>query len=263
MSAYGAILSARFRTLLQYRAAAVAGIVTQFAFGFIHIMVLSAFYRSSDTQQPMALSDVVTYVWLGQAFFAMLPWSVDSEVRTMVRSGAVVYELVRPLNLYWLWFTRMLAMRTAPTLLRSLPLMAVTGLFFGLGAPPSWASALAWVLSLLGALLMGCAISCLLAISLFWTISGQGLSSLLTPAIFVFSGMLVPLPLLPDWAQPLLNAMPFRGLVDVPFRLYTGHIPPSEALSLFGFQMAWAVALVLLGHRILARGTRRLVVQGG
>jgi ABC-2 type transport system permease protein len=157
----------------------------------------------------------------------------------------------------------MLAMRTAPTLLRSIPLLAITGLFFGLGSPPSWASALAFVLSLLGALLMGCAISCLLAISLFWTISGQGLNNLLMPAIFVFSGMLVPLPLLPDWAQPLLNALPFRGLVDVPFRLYTGHIPPAEVLPLFGFQLAWALALVLLGHRILARGTRRLVVQGG
>ncbi|MDP6775918.1 MAG: ABC-2 family transporter protein, partial [Candidatus Latescibacteria bacterium] len=165
--------------------------------------------------------------------------------------------------LYSLWYTRMLAMRTAPTLLRSIPLLAITGLFFGLGSPPSWASALAFVLSLLGALLMGCAISCLLAISLFWTISGQGLNNLLMPAIFVFSGMLVPLPLLPDWAQPLLNALPFRGLVDVPFRLYTGHIPPAEVLPLFGFQLAWALALVLLGHRILARGTRRLVVQGG
>ncbi len=45
MTSYRAILSARFRTLLQYRAAAVAGVVTQFAFGFIHIMVLTAFYH--------------------------------------------------------------------------------------------------------------------------------------------------------------------------------------------------------------------------
>ena len=72
-----------------------------------------------------------------------------------------------------------------------------------------------------------------------------------------------PLPLFPDWAQPILNALPFRGLVDVPFRLYSGHIPPGDILPLLAQQIGWALALIVLGRTVLARGTRRLVVQGG
>ena len=73
MRGYAAIVSARFRTLLQYRAAAVAGFGTQLVFGLIHAMVLGAFYAVSTRPQPMTYTEVVAYVWLGQAMLGMLP----------------------------------------------------------------------------------------------------------------------------------------------------------------------------------------------
>ena len=68
MRGYRAILSARFRALLQYRVAALAGIVTQVFWGLILVMVLEAFYRSTSEPQPMTIEQVRTYVWLGKAF---------------------------------------------------------------------------------------------------------------------------------------------------------------------------------------------------
>ena len=73
MKAYWAVLSARFRTLLQYRAAALAGLGTQVFWGLIRVMIFGAFYRSTTAPQPMTYPEVVTYVWLGQAFIRMLP----------------------------------------------------------------------------------------------------------------------------------------------------------------------------------------------
>jgi ABC-2 type transport system permease protein len=100
---YVAILGARFRTMLQYRAAALAGLWTQVFFGVVLLSVYEAFYASTDRPQPLSFPQVVSYVWLGQALLALLPWNADSEVRGLVRSGAVVYELCRPLDLYTLW----------------------------------------------------------------------------------------------------------------------------------------------------------------
>ena len=263
INAYRSVMSTHFRALLQYRAAALAGAVTQLAFGLVHTMIFEAFYRSSTAPQPIAYADVVTYVWLGQALLGMLPWTVDVGIWNMVRSGTVAYELLRPLSLYTFWYARSLADKTGPPLLRALPIALIAGLFLGLQPPPSWASAGAWMAATLGALLLGCAIFTLMNISLFWTLSGEGLSRIAPTVVIVFSGMLVPLPLLPDWAQPILNALPFRGLVDVPFRLYLGHISPGEILPLLAHQLAWAVAFIVLGRRLLARGLRRLVIQGG
>lgn len=263
MTAYWAILSARFRMLLQYRAAAVAGLGTQLFWGLIRVMIFDAFYRSTTSPQPMSYTEVVTYVWLGQAFLGMLPWMPDMEVRAMMRAGTVAYELLRPLDLYSLWFARAVASRTAPTLLRAIPMFVIAGLFFDFQLPASWAAGWAWAAAMLGALLLGSAISLLLTMSMLWTVSGEGVSALIPTLVMVLSGMMVPLPFFPDWAQSLLNVLPFRGLIDVPFRLYLGHLPPNTCLPLLAHQLAWTVALVLLGRWILARGTRRLVVQGG
>ena len=52
MRAYRAILSAQVRTLLQYRAAAFAGLCTQLFFGFVMVMVYEAFYRSTTADMP-------------------------------------------------------------------------------------------------------------------------------------------------------------------------------------------------------------------
>lgn len=263
MTAYLAILSARFRMLLQYRAAAFAGFVTQLFWGFIRVMIFSAFYHSSNAAQPMTFGEVETYIWLGQAMLMMLPWNIDAEIRQMMRTGGVAYELLRPLDLYPLWFSRALAWRTAPTLLRGVPLFAVAALFFGLQLPANWTVAAGWMLATLLAILLSSAISTLLNISLLWTISGEGIANLTFAAVLVFSGMVIPLPLFPDWLQPVIKLLPFRGLSDVPFRIYAGHIPPSEYWRELAQQLAWIIGLIILGRWILSRGMRRLVVQGG
>ncbi len=263
MTAYASLFRARFLSLLQYRAAAAAGFGTQLFWGLIRVMIYDAFYRSTTVRQPMSQEDVVTYVWLGQAFFALLPWWVDTDVRDMVHTGTVAYELVRPVDLYWLWYTRSMASRIAPTILRAAPMIVVAGLCFGLRPSPSMASFLAWLLALGGALLLGCAISTLMTISLLWTVSGDGVSRGLPAIMYTLSGMLIPLAFFPAWLQPTLDFLPFRDMIDIPFRVYLGTIGPNMIAEVLLHQIAWTITLVLFGRWLLYRGSRRLVVQGG
>lgn len=271
MRPYWAVLSARFRMMLQYRAAAAAGVGTQVFWGFIKIMVLEAFFRSSDVEPPIPLAALISYVWLGQALLALLPWNLDLEIREMVRTGRVAYELLRPVDLYALWYVRSLAWRTAGASLRALPIFVFAGLlmpWIGFGewalAPPASGSAAAlWILATLLAIALGCAITTLLHVSLMWTLSGEGVAMVVPAMVSVLSGMVVPLPLFPDWMQPILNALPFRGLVDVPFRIYAGHIAPADAWAPLAATALWTVALVWLGRVLVTRGCRHLVVQGG
>jgi ABC-2 type transport system permease protein len=183
----------------------------------------------------------------------------------------VAYELCRPIDLYWLWYARALAWRTAPTVLRAVPMCIFAALvlpLLGLGewrltAPPSAASALAFAAALACTLLLGCALTTLINISLLWTISGEGAVILMTTLVTFFSGMIVPLPLFPEWAQRFVYALPFAGLVDLPFRIFIGHIAPGAVLGVLRRQLLWTAALALVGRWLLARGLRRIVVQGG
>ena len=268
---YRAVLSARFRMLLQYRAAAVAGMWTQIFFGLVLLMIYEAFYRSTTAPQPMSFDQIVTYVWLGQALLAMLPWNADGGIRAMIRSGAVAYELCRPIDLYSLWFARALAWRTAPTILRAVPLclfaaviLPMVGLNeWQLTGPPSSAAALFFGATLTCTLLLGCALTTLMHITLLWTVEGDGVVVLLTALTTLLSGMIIPVPLLPDWVQQVVRALPFAGLVDTPFRVFSGHIAPTDASVVLLHQIAWTVGLVTFGRWLLARGLRRVIVQGG
>lgn len=266
-----AVVSARYRTLLQYRAAAIAGFGTQVFWGAIKIMILMAFYSVSDEPQPMSLGEVVAYIWLGQALLGMLPWNIDKEIEQLIREGGVSYELMRPLDLYYFWFCRTIALRTATTTLRSIPMiifaMAILPVMgaadWALAPPPSLVAFVSFLVSLACALMLSCAITMLMHVFLVWTISGAGLNRMMPSLVIVFSGMVLPLPLFPDWLQPFLNAQPFRGLVDVPFRIYSGNIPFADVPAELLLQIFWTMAFVVIGRLLLTRSLRQLVVQGG
>jgi ABC-2 type transport system permease protein len=263
MRPYVSVFVTRMRVLFQYRAAALAGLVTQLFWGFIRVMIFTAFYQNASGEMPMTLQQTTDYVWLGQALLLLIPWSLDVEVVTAIRTGNVAYELVRPASIYWMWYARTAAMRLAPVFLRGVILILVAWTAFGLSLPPTPGAVFAFLISLCGSLVLGSAISTALTMTMFWTITSDGIMRLVPSLIFILSGMVVPLPLFPDWAQPILNALPFRNIIDVPIRLYLGHIPASELPFILAQQTAWAVGFVLLGHVLMSRGLRRVVTQGG
>ncbi len=270
MRPYLAVIAARFRTLLQYRGAALGGVVTQAYFGMVRIMILEGFYRSAVFAPPLGFAEAVGYIWLGQAVFTMQPYNIDRPVRAMVATGTVAYELVRPLHLYAVWYSRALAWRSAPMLLRLPPMVLFAAVLLPLLAPgwslrppPSFAAGAGWLLSMLGALAVSAAVTTLMTISLLFTISGEGVAILVSSLAALLSGMIIPLPLFPGWAQPALRASPFAAMMDLPARVYTGHIPAAQIGWVLLSQLLWTTVLVAAGSALLRRAVRRLVVQGG
>jgi ABC-2 type transport system permease protein len=268
---YLAIFAARFLMMLQYRAAAVAGIVTQFWFGAIMVMALSAFYMGGGGSASITRAEAITYIWLGQAFLGLLPWNVDPEIVLLMRTGNVAYERLRPINTYIYWLVRAMAWRTAATLLRSIPLLIATCVLFefvGLGdwslRPPASLQALAlFVLSMVAVVILSSAITTLLNISVVWTISDQGINMVTNSLVIILSGMVIPLPLFPDWMHPVLFVQPLAGLVDIPYRIYFGNLSGAKALGSIGLQVFWTAALIVLGNLLMARTMRRIQIQGG
>ncbi len=263
MKTYLSILQNRMSVLFQYRTAALASIFTQFFWGAIKVMVITAFYANVSSPQPLSLFQAVTFIWIGQAFLQLLPWQIDKEIEYQIKNGNIACELIRPLDLYWYWFTRSLAMRIIPTLWRSLPLFLLASLFFNFPLPISWLSAVAFGFSFILAVILSTAITVLLIISLFWTVSGDGLLCLAPHVSLFLSGLIVPLPLFPTWMQPFLNLQPLRGIIDIPSRLYTGVIPFNQVPYYLGFQVFWILILIFIGKKLMQKALRQFVIQGG
>lgn len=67
---YFGIFKMEFKGELQYRAKALSGIATQIFWGLLQIYLYTAFMDSGSVD-GFTLSQMSTYIWLGQAFFAM------------------------------------------------------------------------------------------------------------------------------------------------------------------------------------------------
>ena len=270
---YLATFSARFQLMLQYRAAALAGFATQCWWGGIKIMVYAAFFDAAGAaaRSPISLSQAITYTWLAQAFLSLNPWSGDPDVAAKVRTGAVSYDRLRPLDAYSYWYANAAAWMTARAAPRSALMFALTGVIFPLVGLSAWAwsppaglqAALLFSVSMVLVVLLSSSIVMLINICVAATLTDRGFNTLMAPIAILLTGNLVPLPFFPDWARTALFIQPFAGVVDIPFRIYFGQLNGTMALAGIGLQVFWTLVLVGLGRLWLGRVMGRLQVQGG
>jgi len=269
---YLAAFAARFQVMLQYRAAAFAGFVTQCWWGAIKITIYAAFFADAVRwRSPMTLSQAITYTWLAQAFFILTPWAGDPEVAAKVRTGAVGYDRLRPLDAYGWWYTNSAAWMTARAVPRAALMFGLTAVIFplvGLRAwswrPPADAEACAlFAISVLLAVLLSSSVVMLINLCVASTLTDRGVNNLLPPLVIVLSGNLLPLPLFPDWARTALFLQPFAGVVDIPVRIYFGGLAGPLAWTGLGLQLFWTVILIAAGRFWMGSVMGRLQVQGG
>jgi ABC-2 type transport system permease protein len=264
---------------LQYRAAAWAGVGTQFFWGGINLLVFAAFYQSAgysgaaisvagiSGDGPMSFAQLADLVWMRQAFLALVMlWSMDNELLDMIAGGNVAYELCRPFTLYTFWFSRILALRISRTLLRCVPILVIAFLLpepwrFHLPADP--AAALLFIPSLILAALLVTALSMFTCVLTFVSLSPYG-GRLIMGALGEFlMGTLIPIPFMPPGLRRVVEYLPFRYTADFPFRLYSGHIAGNEALGGLALQFCWTFVLIALGLLCFRSIQRRIVIQGG
>ncbi len=265
--AYLSVLKLRLMIGMQYRTAALAGVATQFFWGFMYIMIFEAFYSHAAIDPPISLRQLITYVWLQQSFLAFIMlWFRDNEIFQLITSGNIAYELCRPCGLYGFWYAKLLAMRLSSALLRCFPILIVAFCLpqpYRMTVPPSLTTLILFLAALFIGLLLLVSISMFVYISVFVTMSPVG--SLLMFGVIgeFFAGLVIPVPLMPTWLQNIAYVLPFRLTADFPFRVYSGHIPQDEAIVGIGMQLLWLIALVWLGRAALSKVLRRVVVQGG
>jgi len=264
--AYLALFRMRAIRGLSYRAAAIAGIATQFFFGLVFITVFQAFSRASEAP-PLSPGQISTYIWLQQAFLALsATWIRDGGLIDLIKSGDAAYELCRPLDAYPFWFARAAAQRLAAAALRCLPILVVAWFLpegFRMGPPASASAGLLFIPALGLSLLIATAISMFAYAITVATLSASAAFYLLSPVVEFLSGNLMPLPFMPDWFAAAISWLPFRFCADFPFRVYNGSIPAAEAPGIMAIGIAWFVVLAALGKAALDRALAAARQPGG
>lgn len=267
MKKYIAFFRLRFSMGLQYRAAALAGIVTQFVWGIMEILMFRAFYKTQPEAFPMTFQATCAYVWMQQAFLALfMAWMMENEIFDSIVNGNIAYELCRPINVYKMWFARSLANRISKAVLRCLPILLVAAFFpapYGLMLPVSFPAFLLFLLTLATGVFVTVAFCMLVYMVSFFTISPAGIRMVAVSVVEFFSGAVIPLPFFPDGIRQIFELLPFASMQNVPLRIYSGDLYGNDMWRAILLQFFWLFVLTGIGRILDALAMKKITVQGG
>jgi ABC-2 type transport system permease protein len=250
-----------FRRHATYRAATLAGVVTNTMFGFLRGAVLVAAIDAAA--QPIAGYDrarALTYVWLGQALIAPIAIFRWTEIADRIRTGELAGDLSRPADFQGWWLCDDLGRGAYQCVARGVTQLTIGALVGQLAAPASLARLPAFVLSVGLAVVVSFGLRFLVNVWVFWTLDARGPTALYSVLAVALSGFIVPIDFYPDWLVAVQRVLPFASLVQGPIDVWIG---TRDAIEVLALQLLWAIALLALGRVVVGSATRRLVVQGG
>jgi len=243
--------------------ATAAGVITNTVFGYLRADILLAVFAASAVEPGgWTSAQLVTFAFVTQALLSGTGAFGEPELAERVRTGDVVVDLYRPVDLQAWWFAAWCGRAGYTLLARGVPPVLLGAIAFDLVLPSTPVAWLVLTVSVLLASVIGFAIRFCTNLTAFWLLDNRGLDQLVTLVLTFFGGLLVPLVLFPSWLEQIARALPFAAMVQIPAELAMGVYDGPSWVALAS-QAAWAVALLALGRMMLAGATRKVVVQGG
>lgn len=266
MKTFNSILKMNLKKSFQYRTSAISGAITQLFFGFMYVALYRQFLTGDGGD--FTIVQMASYIWLGQICYAMFKYFdvCKFEISEKIVNGDVGYQLIRPMNLYNYWYATIFSKSLGQMIIRGVSLLFI--LFFlplgwGLSLPVSFEAFLLFMISLVIGAFLVTSINMLSYIVVLHTLSPGGVFSFVVAVATFLAGGVIPIPMMPETVQNILNFFPFRYVADLPYRIYIGNISGSQIFSQIGIQIAWLVGLIVLGKILMNRKLKKMVVQGG
>lgn len=262
MRPYRTLFLMSLRRLMAYRLSAVVGWLGGGAMLISSLAVWNALLRNGQIGE---------YDWETMKGYLLVAWAMgaigaadgDWHMASRIRDGHVATDLTKPIDYQGARFAEQLgglAFELVAIVVATAVLIAFTG---GVPAPASLGQALLFALSFAMVIPLKFSIRYMATMFCFWTHNFIGVSWAKDAVVWLFSGGLIPLSLLPSWLGALAAVLPFAGLTATPAALYLGQATGAAAWKLLGLQAFWVIAL-WFGARLLWRGAlRALTVHGG
>jgi ABC-2 type transport system permease protein len=253
-----------YRRYAAYPAATAAGVFTNVVFGFLKGYMLLAVLGYQPVVGGYDEADVLTFTWLSQGLMMPVMMSqVWSDIALRIRSGDIATDLSRPLDPQRYYLAYDYGRATYQIVFRGLPPFVIGALAFHLRLPDDALTWLAFLVSVVLAVLTSYAFRFVYNCAAFWTIDIRGIGLLALLTATVCSGFLVPLAFFPEPLGDVVRLLPFAAMIQTPIDIFLQDVRGLDVLIALGSQLFWAVVLLVIGRLIFARGARRLVVQGG
>jgi ABC-2 type transport system permease protein len=144
-----------------------------------------------------------------------------------------------------------------------LPIAAVLWLVFDPVLDPTLLEVLVFSVAIWGAYLIRTMFLSALGMITFWTTRVSAVFELAIALELLLSGRLVPLPLMPGWAEDVANVLPFKWSFYFPIDALVGDLSTGELLGGLAMQALWIAVLTGFVLLVWRFAVRRYAAVGG
>lgn len=248
---------------LAYRAANLAGILTNTFFGAIYIYVFVALYKGHAVVGGLDVRDAVTYAIVSQSLLMAMSAFGNRELSEAIMKGDIVTDLSRPVSFYLLWAGMNLGRAFYYFVFRGIPTFVLGWALFGARMPVQPLTWLWFLATVAMGMLVSFAFRFITSSLAFWTTDARGITYLADTILMFFGGFMVPLNFMPPTLRAVAEFLPFRGLAQLPIVVFLEKMDPLALGKALALQGAWLIVLVIAGRAMLRAMVERLTVNGG
>ena len=263
MNLFWQITKLSYKRYLTYRAATIAGLVTNFFFGILRAAILVALYGGRSEVDGITIQGAITYAALTQAVIGYLSMFSWFDLMETVYTGEIATDLLKPMSYFSYWMAKDLGRAIVNFFFRGITVMLGYVLIYDLYWPKSGSQWLAIGLTLFLSWMLSFTWRFLVNMTAFWTPNARGILRFFFIISWFFSGFLMPLRFFPQWVINISYLTPFPHTLNTVVEIYLGVLQGSELLHALFLQLVWIVGMVVAGSLFLRAGVRRLVILGG
>jgi ABC-2 type transport system permease protein len=239
---YLTTMRTQVQTQFQYRAATYMYLIGMVAEPVIYLVVWTTIAKQQGGFiQGISVGEFAAYyiVWtlVRNMNIVFTPYGWEWRIR----EGELSAALLRPLHPIHYDIAQFAGGKLIWVVLY-LPIAAGLTLIFKPDLSVTPLEVVVFFLAIWGAYLIRTMLLWLLGMVTFWTTRGSAIFETYIMAELLLSGRLVPLPLMPNWAESLAGFLPFQWAFYFPIQTLVGELSAGELLGGLGMQVLWIAA---------------------
>jgi ABC-2 type transport system permease protein len=263
LQVYATVARLAFRRQSTYRGAMLASLVANITFGYLTAALMRAVVAERKLIDGWNARDFVTFTFAVQAMIGVVSAFGEKDLAQRVMTGDIATDLTRPVRLEGWTIAQFYGKSFAGLLVRTVPTFAAGFVAFDLRLP-SFIESIASVIAVLLAIFVAASFWMVVNLTAFWIVNARGTIHLATILGVVFSGMMFSLVLLSPATEKVARWLPWASEIQLPVEVFMGkHSTFNDLMYTYLHQLVWCVVLIWLARIMIARGRRKLVVQGG
>jgi len=263
LAAYLEFARVGFVNILAFRLRYYTGIITYLINVCVYYFIWRAVFASSGPIAGYDLPQMVTYISVGWSLRSFYWNTIDQEMAYEVIEGKIAMDLIKPVSVLWMWFSRAMGESAFRLVLLTVPTAVIVALVFPVQRPSSAVNFGLFLVAALGSFAL------MVAINFMIGTCGIPLKSILALIrakywlIELLSGLLIPISFFPRRLQTVLDWLPFEHIAYTPLQIYLGKLDGRAALFALGKQWIWVIVLFVLADAWWNRAVKKITIQGG